>query len=578
MADKPNILQRSYNFIYTRIILHILNTLPSHETLLGHRYTIKNAPISASIQHKFVKYFFLMSVRMNPNDINILCSLSEFLLESGCPHEADKYARHAVRLAPMNPATHYVMAMIFNCGHHNFVSSEFHFRRSIELMGYDDPIITVHLAWSVAQQGRIEEAREIYRTSNEKGPDIMVGLLGWALIEERDNKLTVAAQLLDRAVEANKTDMFVTTKMILSNIEERKKNYDKALSSLDILLTHSRDYPLPPRIKGEVRLKKGRLLDKKGKFDEAFSEFVAGNEEIRTGGHIEYPERDVDTLFSSLKSIFDEPFASSMPKASVRRDCPQPIFIMGFGRSGTTLAEQMLSGHPQIYAGDELPFIHDIIQSMPKMLASPLPYPNCLTELCLGDKRVLINVLRDCYLNNALQRFIFLKNTSYFTDKMILNETHLGLINLLFPHSPLIHLIRHPLDVVLSTFSFHTGSVFRYEANLETIAIHYVKLIDLVRHYRYKMQMRIMTLRYEDMVDSQEKAVRGMLDFINLEFNSKCIDFESNKRVARTPSYSQVSQGLYKTSIYRYKNYRRHLEKIIPILEPTILSLGYTID
>ena len=115
---------------------------------------------------------------------------------------------------------------------------------------------------------------------------------------------------------------------------------------------------------------------------------------------------------------------------------PQPIFIVGFPRSGTTLIEQTLTVHPRIAAGDELPYINDITQIMPRLLASPLTYPEALAELWMGDQRDGLNELRDYYLNRAAKSGIFREGADWFTDKMPLNETHLGLISLLFPQSP----------------------------------------------------------------------------------------------------------------------------------------------
>ncbi len=137
----------------------------------------------------------------------------------------------------------------------------------------------------------------------------------------------------------------------------------------------------------------------------------------------------------------------------MREDSPQPIFIIGFPRSGTTLVEQTLASHPSIAAGDELPIIGTLAPRMQSLLGAPFAYPMALSELWLGDRAGQINSLRDLYLNEAAQMGAVDSSKRWFTDKMPLNETHLGLIHLLFPKSPIIHLVRHPLDVVLSVFS-----------------------------------------------------------------------------------------------------------------------------
>jgi hypothetical protein len=106
------------------------------------------------------------------------------------------------------------------------------------------------------------------------------------------------------------------------------------------------------------------------------------------------PEAAED-LAHRLKQFFVAPRLAMLPRAGVRKDIAQPIFILGFPRSGTTLTEQTLSAHPRIGAGDELPFIAEITQAMPRILASPLSYPEALCELWMGDQREGLDVLRD---------------------------------------------------------------------------------------------------------------------------------------------------------------------------------------
>jgi len=101
--------------------------------------------------------------------------------------------------------------------------------------------------------------------------------------------------------------------------------------------------------------------------------------------------------------------------------------------------------------------------------------------------------------------------------------------------------------------------------------------MDLVEHYRTQMTLRYLPVRYEDIVDDQEATVRRMLDFIGEPFDEQCLAFEENRRYARTASYAQVTERLYDRSRYRYRHYQSQLEPVIPILQPVIERLGYTI-
>jgi hypothetical protein len=161
---------------------------------------------------------------------------------------------------------------------------------------------------------------------------------------------------------------------------------------------------------------------------------------------------------------------------------------------------------------------------------------------------------------------------------MPLNEMHLGLIALVFPRSPLIHVLRHPMDVILSAFSHHLTHGYFCALALETIARHYVLVMELVEHYRTEMALRYLTVRYEDMVDDIAGSVRRMLDFIGEPFDPRCVSFHRNERLPQTPSYAQVAKPLYKRSKFRYHHYLKHLDPVIPIVAPIISRLGYTLD
>ena len=240
--------------------------------------------------------------------------------------------------------------------------------------------------------------------------------------------------------------------------------------------------------------------------------------------------------------------------------------------------EQTLSAHPKIAAGDELPLIHEITAIMPRMLASPLGYPEALAELWMGDQREGLDNLRDYYLQKVRQMGVLREGATRFTDKMPLNETHLGLIALLFPEAPLIHVLRHPLDIMVSAFSNAFTHGFYCASDLPTAATHYVRVMDLVQHYRSEMTLRYLPVRYEDMVADQEQSVRAMLGFVGEKFNKACLTFHENRRYARTASYAQVAEPLYDRSVGRWKHYRSYLEPVIPILQPVIERLGYTLD
>jgi hypothetical protein len=442
----------------------------------------------------------------------------------------------------------------------------------IELAGSRDPILLANLAWNLKNQGRIEEARGLYEESVRLAPDIYQTLYGWARMEETDRNFDRAGELLDAAERAAPGNP--TTQLARAILHGRRKDYDKAVAILDDIARRRDDGGLTPAEWSE----KGQLLDRMGRFDEAFAAFGESKRGLRELTGQAYLASEAQALVARLRGFFTAPRLQILPRAATRSDAAQPIFIVGFPRSGTTMVEQTLTTHPKIAAGDELPVINELTGLIPRMLGSPLAYPEALADLWLGDQVEGLDNLRDYYLQRARQLGVLRKGAQWFTDKMPLNETHLGLIGLMFPKAPIIHLVRHPLDVVLSVYSNHLTHGFYCAYDLESIARHYVLVMNLVEHYLGQMRLRYLPVRYEDIIADQESQVRKLFNFVGVPFDRRSLNFHENRRYARTASYAQVTEKLYDRSRFRYRPYAKHLAPVIPILAPVMLRLGYGIE
>jgi tetratricopeptide (TPR) repeat protein len=510
-------------------------------------------------------------VRLDPNDLAATQALALALFNRRALAEAEAHARNAVRLAPLDAQSHNLMGMIMTEAHRPQVG-ERHYRRAMALLPHESPILFANLAWNLKNQGRIEESRRLYEKSVALDPAIFQTLFGWAQMEETDRNFARAGELLDAAEKLAPGAPSVRLQRAV--LHGRVGDYDKALAALEEIEKTRQGRGLGPL----EWTQKGQLLDKMGRYDEAFAAFAEGKRVLREITGQAYLEKEAQALAARLKAFFVARRAAILPRAGVRADVAQPIFVVGFPRSGTTMVEQTLSAHPRISAGDELPTINEITALMPRMLASPLAYPEALAELWMGDQAEGLDNLRDYYLQRARQLGATRPDADRFTDKMPLNETHLGLIGLVFPDAPIVHVVRHPLDVALSVFSNHLTHGFYCAYDLDSVARHYVLTMDLVEHYLRELRPRYLRVRYEDIVADQEARVREMLAFVGAPFDRRCLDFHENRRYARTASYAQVAERLYDHSVHRWRAYRDRLAPIVPILEPTIHRLGYRLN
>jgi tetratricopeptide (TPR) repeat protein len=547
-----------------RLALDVLELAPGRTTALSVLYEIRKGEGKQAAAEALMRRI----VALEPNNFWATNEITLLLLGKGNVAEAERHARNAIRIAPENAQSHYLMGMVLTEAYRPAIG-EYHYYKALELSGARDPVLLANLALCLKNQGKMQAARAVYEESLAAAPNSLHTLLGFARLEEADRNLHEAMALLDRAEEQfpNNPSVKLQRAVVLGRLRD-------AAGALDVLDALAAD---KAALGPSEYLEKGRLLDKMGRYDEAFAAYDEGKRRLReVSGHA-YLDAHAQQITARLKGFFVATRMRTLPRATRRDGVAQPIFVLGFPRSGTTLLEQTLTAHPRIAAGDELPIINEIANLMPRMLDSPLAYPEALAELWMGDHREDLNNLRDHYLRKVAQLGIVPEGAAWFTDKMPLNETDMGLISLLFPESPMLHLTRHPLDVVLSVYSNLLTHGYYCAYALETAATHYALVMDLVQHYRSELSLRYMPVRYEDIVDDQEASIRRVLDFVGEEFDPGCLAFHENRRYARTASYAQVSEKLYDRSRYRYRNYLPHLKPIIPILEPVIERLGYSI-
>jgi Flp pilus assembly protein TadD len=506
-----------------------------------------------------------------PDAIAAINDLALFLSMTGERLEADTVARHALRMAPLDPQAHNMLGMLL-AEQNDLVASEWHYRRAIELAGRQGKLIA-NLALNLMQQGRTEESDPLFAEADGLEANNPATLTNWARLCEVMGDTVRAHALIDRAEKAARSsggDVSLARAMVLS----RENKHEEAVATLTAARHAGRETELP----ASKQLERGRLYDKLGRYDEAWADFVEAKARFRDQAGFKYDTANVDMLLKRMRFFFNRNHMSIMPRAKPRPGMPQPIFILGFPRSGTTMIEQVITSHSAVQAGDELAFIPELTQLAQRLLGSPYDFPEALSDVWAADKRYAIETFRDIYMTRVAQLGLLESGRPFFTDKLPLNETFLPFIHLLFPEAKFVHLIRHPLDIGVSVMSNYLTHGFFCGFALDSFAHHYMSIHDLVAHYRQQMDLPYYALRYESFVANQEEETRKLLDFLELPFEDGTIAFHENQRYARTASYVQVKQKLYTGSVHRYMHYRRHLEPVVPTLKRAIDALGYTVE
>jgi tetratricopeptide (TPR) repeat protein len=245
---------------------------------------------------------------------------------------------------------------------------------------------------------------------------------------------------------------------------------------------------------------------------------------------------------------------------------PDPIFILGLPRSGSTLLEQIFASHSQVEGTQELSEVQRVVidlQGRDPDLDNP-PYPEVLAGLSQDDFRRL----GGAYLTDTRA---YRTGKPFFIDKMPNNFRHIGLIHLMLPNAKIIDARREPMACCFSNLKqlFARGQEFSYSA--EDIARYYRTYLDLMRHWDAALPGRILRVHHEDVVADLEGSVRRMLDYCGLAFEPACVEFHKTKRSVRTPSSEQVRQPIFRDGLDQWKKYE-------PWLEPLKLALGDALE
>lgn len=245
---------------------------------------------------------------------------------------------------------------------------------------------------------------------------------------------------------------------------------------------------------------------------------------------------------------------------------PDPIFILGLPRSGSTLIEQILASHSQVEGTQELADIQRIVLELHGRdpdLDNPR-YPAALADLTRED----VLKLGERYLADTR---VYRTDKPYFIDKMPNNFRHIGLIHLMLPNAKIIDARRDPMSCCFSNLKqlFAQGQEFAY--GVEDIARYYRTYLDLMRHWDAALPGRVLCVQHEDVIADLEGGVSRMLDYCGLPFEPACIDFHKTQRSVRTPSSEQVRQPIFRDGLDQWKKFE-------PWLEPLRAALGDAVD
>jgi tetratricopeptide (TPR) repeat protein len=470
---------------------------------------------------------FRRAILLKPNGAEAHCNLGSLLIDTGKPDQAEAVLRRATALNPnFAAALHNLGIALINLDRSD--EAEPAIRRALAL---NPQLADAHhnLSLALMQSGRLDEAREAAERAIALAP--------------RD---PLHFRQLGEVRKYVAGDRFLTALEALS-MEEASLAAGK---QIDLHFALAKAYADIGRPEAEF----GRLL--------------AGNRLKRSIIH--YDEAFVLGELDRARQVFSPEFMRGQQDSG--EPSAKPIFIIGMPRSGTTLVEQILASHPQMFGAGELMLFERAIGEVRSGMGEVSYGQACHgevprhPELALQMSGVHFQELGGRYLA-AIDRLA--PAASHVTDKMPTNFVFAGLIHLALPNATIIHTMRDPVDTCISCFSklFTEGNFHTYD------------LAELGRYYRHYQALmahwdevlppgRILDVAYEDIVADLEGVARRIVAHCGLPWDARCLDFHSTERIVRTASAAQVRKPIYASSVGRRRAYQSMLEPLLAELAP----------
>ena len=428
-------------------------------------------------------------------------------------------------------------------------------------------------AWLLSLAGRDQAALALYRELLAAAPDALDARVQAALLLERMNRVGEAAALLEAAGSEALAAGGAMARLAEARIARRQGDPAATADALDLAARSEND----PAMAAQLWFELAKAHDQLGQADAAMEALAGAHDRAAAAFRRRHPQVDAGGVLAWLRERLQRPLpAPHPPKASDPRD---PVFLVGFPRSGTTLLEQMLAAHPALQVLDERPALEDAIAAMHALPGWPR---EDLDAGLAGIDDAQRERLRARYRATVARH---LAPAGRLVDKYPLYLTRVAHIQRLFPASDWLLLLRHPCDCVLSchfqAFGLNGGALAF--ASLQATARTYAAVMDYWEAQRPLARPRVHELHYEALVADPQAALAPLMAFLGLEPDARQLDVTQavaarTKRI-NTPSYAQVAEPVHRQAIGRWRRYRAHFDTAtLDLLAPFVDRYGYSLD
>ncbi len=419
------------------------------------------------------------------------------------------------------------------------------YHKAISLMPGQARVYT-YLGNALRRQGKNDEAESSFRQALSINPGLAEGHIGIAELNIDIGQFDAAHLALAKALDYAPNHHSALA--LLSTV--RKMTTDDE-PWLETVLNLVNDGSLPWEEMIPMQFAIGKYYDDTRQYDLAFAAYRKANM-LKRQVERKFDRTGFSSLIDNLITIYNADFMKQ--RIDGASSSQLPVLVVGMPRSGTSLTEQIIASHPDAFGAGELIFWGEQVDIHRDMVFSGNYDVGSVAQLSAEYTQCLRRCSADA---------------SRIVDKMPGNFLWLGFIHAVFPNARIIHTRRNPLDTCLSVYFQDLLPGHSYGSDLDDLAFYYREYDRLMRHWRGVLSAdQFLEISYEELIDSQEEWSRKIIQFIGLEWNESCLDFQATKRKVGTGSNWQVRQKIYHTSKERWKNYEKHMGPLSGLSDP----------
>jgi tetratricopeptide (TPR) repeat protein len=406
------------------------------------------------------------------------------------------------------------------------------------------PLTYNAIGWLIQEEGRLAEARECYETALRLNPNFPPANISLGGLHEELGELEAAESRFRKALELSPGHTVALAR--LATLLRGK------VSEAELALIRDRlsDSAVAGPAAATLLFALAHVLDERGDYDAAARALREANSLALANlerKHQKYSPAEHEKFVNNVFNIFQPEFFARVKGMGL--ETRRPVFIVGLPRSGTTLLEQVLASHSQVFGAGEQPLGRQDFELIPGQMNRVGDHPFA----CLADAQVG-TTLRPIAQRHEDRLRELGKSAARVVDKMPDNYMYVGLLAVLFPSATFIHCRRDLRDVAVSCWMTNFRSI-KWANDPEHIASRFDQYLRLMDHWRSVLPATIHEVAYEETVDDLERVARRLIAACGLEWEPACLDYHKTRRPVRTASVTQVRQPVYRKSVARWRNY-----------------------